>query len=234
MEATTNEGERSRNLEVLRIEGHDLRSPIANIRSYASMALARKDDLDPRTRRALEVIAKNADRALGLIDEWMDLQRAEMGAIELTASPCPLGGLVRMAIADEAEALEAKRLRVETEIDDDLPRFELDANRVRAAVRALLAAAKRRAPEGSVLDVRVRPAGESVRVEVEDRGAPPSPEDAARSFDPAFQMLAARRMSPGLGMALAKQVAMAHGGEVGVEPLADGAVHYLRLPFART
>lgn len=225
--------ERERSLEVLRIEGHDLRSPIANIRSYASMVLARRDALDRRTQRAMEVIVKNADRALELIDEWIEFSRARKGVVELTPSPCPLGSLVRMALAEEAENLESKGIQVETEIDDDLPVFELDATRIRKAVRALLSAAWRRSPENSTIVLRLAPKGDRVRVEVEDRGPPPSREEAERFFDHEFQMLAARRMAPGLDMAMAKAVAEAHGGEVGAEPLADGAVHFLSLPFAR-
>lgn len=218
---------------MLRIEGHDLRSPLANIRSYAAMTLGRKG-LDPRTQRALEIIVKNADRALGLIDEWVDARRAGSGALELNPSPTALGGLVRMALTDEQAALEEAGLRVRTEIDDDLPPFALDANRIRKAVRALLQAAMRRAPGGSEIRVRVRPDGDRVRVEVEDEGPPPSPEEVERAFDPEFQMLAARRMAAGLGMALCRASAEAHGGSAGLEKApGGGAAHFLAFPFQR-
>lgn len=233
MEPRADEGERASRLEVLRIESHDLRSPIANIRSYVSMVLTRKERLDARTHRALEVIAKNADRALDLLDEWTEFLRAELGALELTTSPCSLGGLVRMAIGEESDGLQAKGIEVEVEIDDDLPSLELDAERIRKAVRALLSAARRRAPEGSRIRVDVRRLANLVEVEVRDRGPSPSPEEAARFFDPEFQMLAFRRMLPGIGMALAKAAVEAHGGEVGARPLPDGAIHYMRLPLTR-
>lgn len=220
-------------LEALRIEGHDLRSPVANIRTYASMVLAR-EGIDARTRRALEIIVKNADRALALIDERMDSLRAEEGMLELRTSPCPLGSVVRMAIADEKEAFEEAGIEVRTAIDDDLPPFELDVGRVRNAVRALLAAARRRAPADSRVEVRLAPQGDRVRVEVEDQGPRPDAAEQAGAFDSGFQMRASRRLSTGLGMALARAMARAHGGEAGMAPTPTGAVHFLEFPFSRS
>jgi len=224
--------ESDRALEVLRIEGHDLRSPLANIRSYASMILARREGLDARTRRAAEIIVKNADRGLRLIDEWIDLLRSAHARLELSKSPCPVATVARLALSDELAEFEEKGVRVQTELDDDLPSLELDGGRIRRAIGALLKAARRRAPEGTTVTLRARREGDRIRIEVEDEGARPSQEEAALSYDAEFQMLAHRRMAPGLEMALTRAVAEAHGGEAGAEPVEEGgALHYLELPI---
>jgi len=227
----TDAPDRERALEVIRIEGHDLRSPLANIRSYASMILARRDALDPRIRRAAEIIVKNADRGLRLIDEWMDLLRSSHARLELARTACPIPALARMALSDEQEEFDQKGVRVKTEFDDDLPAVEVDPSRIRRAIAALLTAARSRAPEGSTVHLRTRREGDRIRIEVEDEGPRPSREEADHFYDAEFQMLAHRRMEPGLEMALARAVAEAHGGEAGAEPVEGGAVHYLDLPL---
>lgn len=223
-----------RALEVLRIESHDLRSPLANIRSYASMILARREGLDDRTRRAAEIIVKNADRGLRLIDEWIDLLRSAHARLELSKAPCPVATVARLALADELPEFEEKGVQVRTEIPDELPSLELDGSRIRRAIGALLTAARRRAPEGSTVTLRARRLGDRIRIEVEDEGPSPSREEADLSYDAEFQMLAHRRMAPGLEMALARAVAEAHGGEAGAAPVKEGgAIHHLELPLPR-
>lgn len=224
--------DRQRALEVLRIEGHDLRSPLANIRSHASMILARRDGLDPRIRRAAEIIVKNADRGLRLIDEWMDFLRSSYARLELSRTTCPIPAIARMALADEQQDFDQKGVRVETEFDESIPPVEIDPARVRQAIAALLTAARRRAPEGSTIYLRTRRAGDRIRIEVEDNGPRPSREEADLFYDAEFQMLAHRRMEPGLEMALARAVAEAHGGKAGAEPVEGGAIHHLELPLS--
>ncbi len=220
-------------LDVLRIEGHDLRSPLANIRQYAGMALARKE-LDPRTRRALEIIVKNADRALDLVEAWLDVRRSGAGTLELHPTPTSLPGLVRMALADEKAAADEAGVQVRADLDEAIPPLALDADRMRRAVRAIVQAALRRAPSGSTIRVRLRPHDGEVRLEVEDEGPLPGAEERERAFDPEYQMLRARRMAAGLAMALARASAEAHGGGAFLEAGPNGgATHVLRLPLAR-
>lgn len=221
-------------LETIRIEGHDLRSPFANIRSYASMLLSRRSaPLDARTKRAAEVIVRNADRGLQLIDDLVDLQRAELGSLPLELSPDSLATLTQQAVEAERPTAEQKGISLEVDIGQELPYLPLDGARIRRAIQALLGAALRRAPEGGRVRVRAELRGDELRVEILDP-APMSERDAARAFDRVHQMLTHRRLAPGIGLALARAVAEGHGGAVEAFSTPDGGVHALSLPYLRS
>jgi two-component system sensor histidine kinase MtrB len=225
---------REERLEAIRIEGHDLRSPFANIRSYAAMLLSRRSEpVDPKTKRAAEVIARNADRGLQLIDDLIDLERAELGGLLLEISPDSIATLAQQAVEEERQEAEQKGVEVRTELPPHLPYLPLDGARVRRAIRALVAAALRRASEGTRVLVRVELREDEVWVEVED-SAPLSQRDAANAFDRQRQMLAHRKMVPGVSMALARAVAEGHGGRVEAYPTQTGGVHALILPYLRS
>lgn len=222
-----------RRLEILRIEGHDLRSPLANIRSYASMLLSRRGSpLDPRIQRAAEVIVKNADKGLQLVDDLMDLARADEGGLDLETAPSAIGGILRVALEEDLPAFQDRGLRVDLSIPDDLPPLHVDPARLRRAVRALVETALRRAPEGSVVGVGAEMRQGELWIRVEDEGDRLSSQEATLSFDRDHQTLASKKLAPGIGLALARAIAEAHGGRVGALPRDPaGAVHYLVLPL---
>jgi signal transduction histidine kinase len=221
-----------RRQEILGIASHDLRSPLANVRSYASMILAGKGPpLDPRIKRAAEVIARNADRGLRLADDLIDLRRADEKQLELERSNVPLEEVLRLAFEEVRPAATDKGVRLTWAAGSGLPVLSVDEDKLRRAVRALIEAAVRRTPSDGEVRLTAEARSSEVFIAVEDEGERPSVQEAALAFDRDHQTLQARKLSAGVSLALAQAVVRAHGGRVGCVPRGNvGAMFYLVLP----
>ncbi|AKU91725.1 sensor histidine kinase [Vulgatibacter incomptus] len=226
-------GERSRTREeLLGIASHDLRSPLANIRSYAGMILmGRGAPLDPRVKRAAQVIAKNADRGLRQIDDLVDLLRAESGHLELDRDEAPLDELLRVAFEEARQPAQEREVSLEWAAPGDLPTVNVDGDKLRRAVRALLDAAVRRAPQGSTVRLTADARKDEIQIAVDDEGDRPDRDEVQAAFDWETQAVASHKLAAGVSLALAKEVAKAHGGRAGVIPGASvGSTWFLVVP----
>jgi two-component system OmpR family sensor kinase len=218
--------------EILGIAAHDLRSPLANIRSYAGMVLGGKGPpLDPRVLRAVQVIARNSDRGLHLVDDLVDLRRSEEAELLMETEPTSMGEILRLAFEEARTAAADRGVLLEWQVPDVLPRLQADPDRMRRALRALLETGIRRTPPGGHVRLAGEVRGGEIYLAVEDEGAPIDVREAALAFDRDHQILAARKLVAGVSMALARVVARAHGGRVGCVPnVGRGAIHFLALP----
>lgn len=218
--------------ELLGIASHDMRSPLANVRSYAGMILGGKGPpLDPRVKRAAQVIAKNADRGLRLMDDIVDLRRADDARLNLERSSVPLEEVLRLAFEEVRPAATDKGVRLAWSAPDGLPILSVDEEKLRRAVRALLEAALRRTPTDGEVRLVAENRSSEILVAVEDDGERPSVQEAALAFDRDHQTLKARRLGAGVSLALAQEIVKAHGGRVGCVPRGSvGAMYYLVLP----
>ncbi len=225
-------GGQQRRQEILGIASHDMRSPLANVRSYAGMILGGKGPpLDPRVKRAAQVIAKNADRGLRLVDDIIDLRRADEKQLSLERSNVPLEEVLRLAFEEVRTAATDKGVRLAWSAPDGLPVLSVDEDKLRRAVRALLEAAVRRTPTDGEVRLVAEARSAEIFVAVEDEGDRPSVQEAALAFDRDHQTIQARKLTAGVSLALAQEVARAHGGRVGCVPRGNiGAMYYLVLP----
>lgn len=225
------EGARHRQ-ELLGITSHDFRSPLANIRSYAGMILGGKGPpLDPRVKRAAQVIVKNADRGLRLVDDWIDLKRADEKQLDLERSNVPIEEVLRLAYEDVRTAAADKGVRLHWSVHDGLPILSIDEDKLRRAVRALLEAAVRRTPTDGEVRLVVEARTHEILISVEDEGERPSVRDVALAFDRTHQTLKNRKLAAGISLALAQEVVKGHGGRVGFVPRPSvGASWYIILP----
>ncbi|WP_373045174.1 sensor histidine kinase [Vulgatibacter sp.] len=225
------EGVRRRQ-EILGIASHDMRSPLANIRSYAGMILGGKGPpLDPRIKRAAQVIAKNADRGLRLVDDIIDLRRADEKQLTLERTNVPLEEVLRLAFEEVRTAATDKGVRLAWSAQDGLPILSVDEDKMRRAVRALLEAAVRRTPTDAEVRLIAEARSSEIFIAVEDDGDRPSVQEAALAFDRDHQTITTRKLTAGISVALAQEVVRAHGGRVGCVPRGNvGAMFYLVLP----
>lgn len=221
-----------RRQELLGIASHDLRSPLANVRSYAGMILGGKGPpLDPRIKRAAEVIARNADRGLRLADDLIDYARADAQELELERTNVPIEEVLRLAFEEVRPAANDKGVRLVWSAPDGLPVMAVDEDKLRRAVRALIETAVRRTPADGEVRLTAEARSSEIFVSVDDEGERPSVQETALAFDREHQMLTSRKLSVGVAMALAREVVRAHGGRIGCVPRGTvGASYFLVLP----
>ncbi|HEY0840160.1 MAG TPA: HAMP domain-containing sensor histidine kinase [Vulgatibacter sp.] len=218
--------------DLLGIASHDLRSPLANIRSYSGMILAgRGAPLDPRVKRAAQVIAKNADRGLRQVDDLVDLLRSRSGLLTLEKSDRPMEELLRLAFEEARPAVLEREVALSWGAPDGIPTMRVDGDKMRRSVRALIEAAARRTPPGKEIRLTAEVRTPELYVAVEDSGPRPTLDQCASAFDWERQALDARRLRAGVALGLCMDVVKAHGGRVGMVPREPaGATWFLVIP----
>ena len=217
--------------QLLGIVGHDLRSPLLAITSSASL-LRKAHDLPERDAKALARIAHAAARMDGIIRALADYTLMQVGrGIPLDVRPCDLGAICR-GVVEEAEAGNPGRaIHCECAI---LQEGEWDADRVGQVVANLVGNALQYGAEDRPVRLACRGEAREVVVEVANEGSPIAPDFLPWLFQPFHrgpEALGGRKKGLGLGLFIARQIALAHGGSIEARsPGGAGMVFTVRLP----
>jgi two-component system sensor histidine kinase KdpD len=212
---------------LLRSVSHDLRTPLAAIRTIATdLRDGVEYDTDTRTE-LLTTVCDEVDRLDRLVANLLSLSRIEAGAFTPERQAIDLAELVTDRYRRLAPLLRDHDLR--TDIPADLPLIDADYAQLEQVMTNLLANAVRHAPAGSDLWVVARQHGAKVRIEVSDRGAGVA-EEARDEIFTAFRRGEGSR-STGIGLAICRSIVEAHGGVIGVErTFGGGATFWFTLP----
>ncbi|NUQ53558.1 MAG: hypothetical protein HUU19_12780 [Phycisphaerales bacterium] len=212
---------------------HDLRTPLAAITGAASALRDPGGGLDADQRADLVItIGEEAERLERLVANLLDMTRLESGALVVKRDWVPLEEIVGAA----ATRLEAK-LRgrtVSVSLPLDLPLLSVDPVLLEQVFVNLLENAVRHTPPGSPIDVAARRDDEAVVVEVSDRGPGIPSGDEERVFEKFYRGPAAPGGGVGLGLAICRGIAEAHGGTLKAEARPGGGSTFrLRLPLEK-
>ena len=224
------EVERLKN-ELVATVSHELRTPLASLRGFAELMLQRVYP-PAQQREFLRIIHQEAMRLGKLIDDFLDLQRMESGREDWSLEPVDLKPAI-----DETVALLAPTSTQHTltlDVPDALPRVRANTDRVRQALVNLIANAIKFSPTGGEVRVGARAEADAVTLWVRDGGIGMTAEAMRDLFTKFYRVDNAetRRIGgTGLGLALVKEIAAAHGGKVWVESaLGAGSTFFLALP----
>ena len=195
---------------------HELRTPLTVISGEIEYALGHLPPGDP-SRPGLERAAQQAQAMSGLVDALLFLRRAESDTVSGEESDVPvnLSDLTREAMDALVDQEPRRRSDIVLETDEEV----LVAGNgvlVAAAVRNLVANAFKFTAEGTPVRLSSRTRDGLGQVVVEDGGGGVQPENRERVFDPYFREAEARanRSGFGIGLALARRIIRAHGGDV--------------------
>jgi signal transduction histidine kinase len=205
---------------------HDLKNPLVAasmaLQLYRRRRLAAKD-ASPQERQEqeqlLDVAGESNERLRRLIEDILDVARAEAGEMPLDREKVDLAEVVRQAVQGAAPALERGDRALAEFYPVEPLTVEIDAAKIRRVVDNLLDNALKYSPPEGHLQVRVEQRDARALVSVHDDGQGIAPE-MQHIFDKFGQAEAAhsvRRMSFGLGLAFAKLAVEAHGGSIWVE-----------------
>lgn len=190
---------------------HELRSPLASVRGFAQLLGERWTQLTDDDRAdLLAQIDRDARRMARLVDELLDVARLNAGRFPVRRAPVALDELVERVVA--AVTLTHPALSVDVSADPDLPQVRTDGDRVAQVVTNLLENAAKYATSARA---RVRIASLDDRVElcVADDGPGLPPDEREAVFVP-FVRRAADPSGLGLGLWIARRIALALGGSL--------------------
>jgi two-component system, sensor histidine kinase len=172
-------------------------------------------------------------RRLGsLVNDLLDLTRADLGAIPFRPRPADLRDVLAEAV--EVFRRSGRATPVALELPDAPLMAPVDAGRVVQVLINLLENAARYSPAGSPIVVAAARSGAAARIEVRDRGPGLSPADRERIFGRFVRGAAAEGTSGlGLGLYLCRALVEQHGGAIGVESLpGTGATFWIEIPIS--
>jgi two-component system OmpR family sensor kinase len=212
---------------------HELRSPLAAMRAELDVSL-RADDLGPAAREVLASAREEVDRMSRTVDGLLVLASADEDGLTVHAEIIDLADVAAAVVATMGPL--ARSRSVVLELDAGGAATVADATAVQRAVGNIVDNAIKYSPDGAAVRVSTTTSGGEAVVEVADRGPGVAPDLGERVFDRFFRLDAARtpgRGGSGIGLAIVREVARAHGGRAWVRPApGGGSVFSLALPAA--
>lgn len=212
---------------------HELRTPLTTIRLAADMLNDRREEFDPTTARAAELLHAQVERFEVLLADLLEISRYDAGSVQLELEPTSVTHIAEDVMA----AMEPVAAAHETELRLVAPggysAVDLDPRRVRRVLRNLIGNAIEHG-EGSPVVVTVDSNQHAVAVGVRDHGLGIGSEHLGHVFDRFWRADPSRKRTlggTGLGLAISLGDARLHGGELAVwsQP-GEGAHFVLTLP----
>ncbi len=221
--------------EFLATLSHELRTPLNAVLGWARML--RSGGMGPdRTERALEVIERNAEAQLRLVEDMLDLSRIITGNLRLDVQPTRISQAIAAAVETILPAAKAKEITI---VLDANPHATVmgDQARLQQVVWNLLSNAVKFTPRGGSITIALRSDGTTVEMEVADNGEGISVEILPFVFDRFRQGESGStrtQMGLGLGLAIVRHIVEMHGGRVSVTSGGkdQGATFTLSFPSA--
>ncbi len=215
---------------------HDLRTPLASIMGAAGTLADFSTALDDSARRELiETIQEEAERLNRFIVNLLDMTRLESGAVHPNTALHDLPDIIG-AVLKRATKILAEH-RIEVALPAELPNVDVDAVLFEQVLFNLLDNATKYAPQGSAIRIQGMRDGDTIVVQVLDRGPGIAPADTERIFDKftRAQKGDAVGAGTGLGLAVCRGFIEALGGTITAGARSDGpgAVFTLRLPVPK-
>lgn len=210
---------------------HELRTPLSVLRGELE---AIEDGVRSLDQNAMKSLQGEVSMLSKLVDDLYELSLADVGALNYRKAPCALNGLLEHSVAMFQERLNARRLRVELELPSQPLELVADADRLQQLFSNLLENAVRYTDPGGVVRISAAVERDEVRIEFMDSGPGVSASQLPRLFERFYRGESSRNRESGgagLGLAICRSIALAHGGSLSADhSLLGGLWLTLRLP----
>jgi len=241
-------------LEFILIAAHELRTPLTVLNGYVNvMRSFPETTTNPALGEVTDGILKGTNRMHKVVNMMLDLTRIGSETLKVASVPVPLKRIIADLVRDCEQTTKERRIRLTVRHAEATPEIKGDPELIQKALYQLIINAIKYTPDGGKILITTRPTmfddnSPSVEIAVRDRGIGLDAEHHDLIFEKFYQVGAVALHSsgkttfkgggPGLGLALVRGVARAHGGKVWVESAGHdevnftGSTFYLMLPLA--
>ena len=239
-------------LEFIQVAAHELRTPLTVLKGYVSVmkSLPQMKD-NPSITEIMDGINKGAERMHEVVNMMLDVTRIDSDTLRIVPSMVPLRSVVNEVVHDFSKGFTERNIKVAVEHAEHMPIIHADPTLVQKALHQIIMNAIKYTPDGGEVIIRTRTVlmdreRPGVEVSVKDTGIGLEPEHQELIFEKFYQVgsvalhssskTAFKGGGPGLGLAITRGVARAHGGKVWVESDGydetnfPGCIFYLQLP----
>jgi len=225
--------------EFLALTTHDLRSPLTVISGVINFFTSgRLGELTPEQKNMVEMMERNTQNLIELVNDLLDASKLESGTLRLDAASISLRALIE-ELREEMQPLAAeKEIALEELVPEDLPQLRADRAKLRRVLVNLVSNALKFTPKGGRVRVSAAREDSFVRVSVSDTGVGIQPDDLRDIFDKYAQARSRATRSEkgtGLGLYITRQLVELHGGKIEVQSeVGKGSTFSFTIPIATT
>ncbi|MGA8153449.1 MAG: DUF4118 domain-containing protein [Terriglobales bacterium] len=212
---------------------HEFRTPLTAIKASATSLLSAPNLDEAQRHELLTVINEESDRLNRLVGEAAEMSQLDANKVELLLGVHSMQEAIKEAV-EKSKAVLAQH-PIDFSLPDDLPSVRIDVGRISEVIAQLLENASKYSPPESPIQITAEVKNRMVMTSVADRG--PGIDDFEQSliFEKFYRGRNQRLQvqGTGMGLAIAKAIVEAHGGEIGVtSQLGHGSVFYFTVPVA--
>lgn len=224
--------------EVMGLVSHDLRNPVNAVKMLAAAILrtAENDVASTIPSTVVDhaaVMLQAANQMDALIQDLLDVSRLESGRLQLDIVPTALEDVVQAAVDTLTPAAQERRVAVHIEVSDECPMLAADSHRMIQLLSNLIGNAIKYTGANGRVTISAQPRDDEVTVRVTDTGTGIPPEELPLVFDRFWQSKRTNRSGAGLGLAIARGIVRAHGGEITLDStLGKGTIVEFTIPRA--
>ncbi|MFZ5921844.1 MAG: sensor histidine kinase [Chloroflexota bacterium] len=232
---------RQKELDALRRDlvawaGHDLQTPLASVRAIVEALADGMVDDDETRQRYLRTAQRDIQNLSDLINDLFEMSQIDAGGLKLDLSPASLSDLLSDTLESFSALAVQQGVKLEVSLEPGVDPVVMDVQRIARVLNNLVGNALRHTPEGGTVSVLAGQANGRVTVSVSDTGEGIPAADIPKIFERFYRGEKSRNRSTGgagLGLAIARGIVEAHGGEIGVESkLGRGTRFFFHLPKA--
>jgi two-component system sensor histidine kinase BarA len=215
---------------------HEFRTPLNAILGFAEILREKPEMLKKdKGQRYAENIIEGGKNLLNMINDLLNLAKAEAGKIELHIEKISIPQLCKAVVGSFSALTKKKKIKVKLTIDQNIPILSTDAGKVQQILYNFLSNAVKFTPETGRIEIRANMQSEQmVRIAVSDTGCGIAEADKEKIFDKFRQVdgsITRQSAGSGLGLAISKELAAMLAGNIGMESEAGhGSTFWLDIP----
>ena len=212
---------------------HELRTPLAQIRMFTETLLLGRVRSAGESRRSLEIVARETQRLIQLVENVLLFSRGERRVPEIDRKPIPLAPVINDVVETFAPLAAGRQAAFALNLQPEVV-ADVDAGALRQVLLNLFDNAVKYGPQGQTVAVGLDLCDGIARITVEDEGPGVHPRDADRIWRPFTRVVdkGAATGGAGIGLSIVRQLVLLHGGAARVERGNRGARFVIDLPGA--
>jgi signal transduction histidine kinase len=203
---------------------HELRTPLVSIKGFIDRVIKGKSGrLPDKVALELEIVKRNTERLLSLVNDLLDVRRMESGKLKLNLKPIDFQEIIQHCVKEIQPSIEQKKQRLNLEVSRDRLPIQGDKIRLSQALMNLLDNASKFTPESEIIAISIKKRKENIQVQVKDTGIGIRKKDLMRIFEPFADIEKSSYVKgTGLGLSVTKGIIKGHGGKIWVESSGEG------------
>lgn len=221
--------------DLVAMVAHEFRTPLTSLHMAIHLLLEGSVKQPERREDLMFAAREDCERLQALVDEILDLSRLQSGKVRISPRPVKARLLIEEALAAHRFLAEENGLLLASEVALGEELVLADPERVQVVFRNLASNAVKYSSRGKKITFKACLAGNAVRFDVADEGEGIPEQYLDKVFERFFRVPETKRQGSGLGLSIAREIIVGHGGEISVSSrVGSGSCFSFTLPLALT